>query len=140
MRYKHIIFANNGDAVLNIKNLADFKRSLRGHVRRYWNGLIDSSQFTLDFFEALDRGFNRAFNVGIAQCGKRREDLNVGDLDQLQQRINEQFGFIGNLVDDIVVKSDGGKLSDAFSRLNNWLLVMVKWYNWAKLLLVVMNY
>ena len=84
MRYKHIIFANNGDAVLNIKNLADFKRSLRGHVRRYWNGLIDSSQFTLDFFEALDRGFNRAFNVGIAQCGKRREDLNVGDLDQLQ--------------------------------------------------------
>ena len=117
---KCALLANGGGAVLNAKSLADFKQSLRGHVRRYWNGLIDDSEFTFNFFEALDRGFNRAFDIGIAQCGKKREDLNIGDLDQLQQRINEQFGFISNLVDGIVVKSDGGKLLDAFSKLSNW--------------------
>lgn len=58
--------------------------------------------------------------MGIAQCGKKRDDLNPGDLDKLQQRINDQFPYVVNLADAIVTQADGGKQSDAFAKLSGW--------------------
>lgn len=112
--------ANAGNLAFSAKNLNDYKRSLRGHVRRYWSGAIDKKSFRFAVFEAVDRAFNRAFNAGIANCGKKRSDLSADDLDQLQKRINDQFPFTASLADSIETQSDGGKLNDQFAKLNGW--------------------
>ncbi len=113
-------FAIAGTAVLSIKNLSNFKLSLRAEVRRYWNGVINKSDFIFEFHNAIDRGFNRAFNIGVSECGKKRGDLNAGDIDQIQGRINAQFPFVANLADEIVQKKDGGKFGKQAARLSSW--------------------
>lgn len=117
---KCVQFANLGDIALSSKNLANFKLSLRSEVRRYWNGQVGKSDFVFNFHNAIDRGFNRAFNIGIAECGKKRDDLSDKELDALQDKINSQFEFVSNLADAIVQKKDGGKFNEQVSRLSNW--------------------
>ncbi len=112
--------ANAGGIALYAKNLPDFKRALRGHVRSYWNGVTDKSDFIFNFFNSLDRGMNRGFNIGVAQCGKKRDDLTDSDIDQITQRVNDQFSYIQSFADTIVQKKDKGKLKEQFSKLGGW--------------------
>ncbi len=112
--------ANAGGIALYAKSLPDFKRALRANVRRYWNGVTNKGDFVFEFFESVDRGFNRAFNIGVAQCGKKRDDLTDAEVDNITQRVNDQFSFIQSFADTIVQKKDGGKQADQFAKLNNW--------------------
>lgn len=106
--------SNAGIAILSAKNIADFRRSLRAATRRYWVGLFSDSDFIFELLGVIDRQFNRAFNIGLAECGLKRADIEDGDDDDLQDLINNQFQSVANIPDKIIKKKDGGKQKDAY--------------------------
>lgn len=116
------------------KSLVDFRRNLRAQVRRYWAGEDAKGDFVFNFFNAVDRGFNQAFAAGAAECGIRPNEYTNEMKTVLQNKINEQFPYINNLANRIVVKADGGKLGKAMREIEVWIARYGELLNMGKLL------
>lgn len=118
--------------VVMAKSLAGFRQELRLHVRRYWKSEFDKNSFVRAFQNSIKWGFRRAFRQGAAECGVREKDYSDDTIAVLQSKIDEQFPFVVDFVDTIVTRKDGGKLADAFRKIELWVARYGEVVNLAK--------
>lgn len=105
------------------RGLEAYQRALRSPVRALWQSVIDIEQFKSAMLSVIDRGLNRAWIGGAAECGISADELTQEEQETLGERLIEEISHVGDFAAAIVENSraQGGKLTPLFGRLELWV-------------------
>ncbi len=103
--------------------IVTFRRNLRASVRGLWTGALSKAQALRTFRGAIERGIERAWLEGAAECGIQPDELTVEELTARDAFIFEQNDLAPNFLDAIAAqsKANGGKLQPLMQRNEMWV-------------------
>lgn len=110
-----------GSSALTLKTITTYRGNLRKQVRNYWNGTTTRPRFISGMKTAIEIGFKDAWRVGAAECGRRFESFTAAQLRMVQELIDNAVSFVPDFATSIIRKSDGGKLDEAYSKIELWV-------------------
>jgi hypothetical protein len=103
--------------------IVSFRRNLRSAIRGLWSGAITKRQALSTFRSAIERGIDRAWLEGAAECGIQEDDLTTEELTARDSFIFEQNDLATNFIDVVAAqsKANGGQLTPLLQRGEMWV-------------------
>ncbi len=99
-----------------------YQAALRSPVRGLWTGVLDRGQFRQSMFNTIETGIIDAWNEGAKECGIAPDELSEDELNTRDERIAQERSHVsefGQAIQD-GSRSNGGKLTPLFKRLDLW--------------------
>jgi len=101
---------------------SDYAASLRATFRALWLDLVSYDAFFQAMMVAIRRGLTQAFADGAKECGVLPEEFTPVERMELEQRVFDQYNYIGGLAEFIAShsKAQGGKWGAMSARVPLW--------------------
>ena len=102
---------------------SDYAASLRATFRALWLDLVSYDAFFQAMMVAIRRGLTQAFEDGAKECGVLPEEFSPVERMELEQRVFDQYNYIGGFATAIEAgsKANGGKLGPLMTRAELWV-------------------